>query len=54
MFWLCKALLRYKRDGIRPVSKSQSEDPATREIEIAFVVRSAEMLLKIPKPEIKL
>lgn len=50
MFWVCKALLRYRRDGTGPVAAALSDDPAKREDEQAFVARATERLLKILRP----
>lgn len=52
MFWLCKALLRYRRDGTGPVAKALSDDPAKREVELAFVARATERLPNILRPEV--
>lgn len=51
MFWVCKALLRYRRNGTGPVAAALSDDPAKREVELAFVARATEKLLKLLRPE---
>jgi hypothetical protein len=52
MFWLCKALLRYRRSGSGPIALALSDDPYEREVERAFVARATEGLLKILRPEV--
>jgi len=51
---LCRALLRFRRDGTGPVAKALSDDPYTREVELSFVARATEKLLKILRPEVPL
>lgn len=54
MHWICKALPRYRRDGTGPVAKALSDDPAKREVELAFVARATERLLKLLRSEVQL
>lgn len=50
MHFLFKALLRYRRDGTGPVAASLSDDPVKREVELEFVTRATECLLKTLRP----
>lgn len=50
---LCKALLRYRRSGTGPIALALSDDPSKREVELAYVARATEGLLKILRPEVQ-
>ncbi|MDO8776452.1 MAG: hypothetical protein Q7K57_48615 [Burkholderiaceae bacterium] len=53
MFWVCKALLRYRRNGTGPVAETLSADPAKREVELALVTRLTAALLEVLRPEVQ-
>lgn len=40
MNWICKALMRYRRDGSGPIAEALSDDPAKRTHELALVSRA--------------
>lgn len=50
---VCRALLRYRRDGTGPIALALSDDPYKREVELAYVARATEGLLKILRPEVQ-
>jgi len=52
MFWFCKALLRYRRNGTGAVAAALSDDPYKREVELALVARLTAAVLKILRPEV--
>ena len=53
MHVICKALLRYRRDGTGPVALTLSDDVERREIELAFVARATVVLLRVLRPEVQ-
>ena len=52
MQWICKALLRYRRNGTGPVAEALSEDPYKREIELALLARATALMLRVLRPEV--
>lgn len=50
---LCKSLSRYQRSGTGPIALALSEDPDTREVELALVARLTAAILKALRPEVK-
>lgn len=53
MHLICKALLRYRRNGTGPVAAALSEDPYKREIELALVARVTAHMLNVLRPGVQ-
>lgn len=50
MNWLCRALLRYRRDGSGVVAEALSDDPDRRKLELALVARATDLMMKALRP----
>lgn len=53
MHLICKALLRYRRNGSGPIAVALSDDPYKREVELALVARLTAAILKALRPEVR-